>query len=266
MESRAEHPHRIYFGDFAPPFLLRWGKTCFLLTDSHSNRAQSNLVTTFLAREWPSTNPWSPRPQLSRSGPGNRACVSGVQAAEEGRRGVSASHRRTRIEGERNKLVWDGNLEVFLRFPEMGQCALKFIQLGSFRGHPMPSVPGTPTGPWPRGGEGVPTLSPPARAPGRRCPRSAGRRRRARSPSGCVRSSSRRAGAGVGRRNYRRFPTWRPRPAPSPAGVQSCGCGPRGPCAWGGGKETGETRRPPSASLALAVLPRGHSPALHGSL
>lgn len=87
---------------------------------------------------------------------------------------MSASHRRTRIEGERNKLEWDGNLEVFLRFPEMGQCAFKFIQLGSFRGHPMPSVPGTPTGPWPRGGEGVPTLSPPARAPGRRRPRSAG--------------------------------------------------------------------------------------------
>lgn len=28
---------------------------------------------------------------------------------------MSGSHRRTGIEGERNKLEWDGNLEVFFK-------------------------------------------------------------------------------------------------------------------------------------------------------
>ena len=134
------------------------------------------------ATSWPlssqengwSTNPWSPWPQLSRSGPGNRACVSDFRLQEEGRAECPGPTAGPGLRERETSLNGTATWKCFLRFPEMGKRAVKSIQLGSFRGHPMPSVPGTPTGPWPRGGEGVPTLSPPARAPGRRCPRSAG--------------------------------------------------------------------------------------------
>lgn len=135
MESHAEHPHRIYFGDFASPFLLRWGKTCFLLTDSH-RIGPSNLVTTFLAREWPVHQPLVTSASTQQIRARKQGVCLRLQAAGGGPGGVSASHRRTRIEGERNKLEWDGNLEVFLRFPEMGNARLNSSSSGAFEGIP----------------------------------------------------------------------------------------------------------------------------------
>lgn len=111
---------------------------------------------------------------LNSAGPGNRACVSDFRLREEGRAECPGPTAGPGLRERETSLNGTATWKCFLRFPEMGKRAVKSIQLGSFRGHPMLSVPGTPTGPWPRGGEGVPTLSPPARAPGRRRPRSAG--------------------------------------------------------------------------------------------